>query len=152
MLTKDETVMLAASCVEEGFLCSESVLIALSRCLGVYSDIIPKMATGFGAGIGRRGEVCGALTGGVMGLGLKFGRCAAEEREDGRRPYWYATEFVEGFRTRYGCVRCRDLLGLDLSRPGDVQRYHEMELWDTRCREIIETAAGLAYDLLVKKI
>jgi C_GCAxxG_C_C family probable redox protein len=152
MLTKDETVRLAASCAKEGFLCSESVLIALSKCLGVSNDVVPRLATGFGAGIGRRGEVCGALAGGVMGLGLKFGRCAAEEREDGRRPYWYATELVEGFRSRYHCVRCGDLLGLDLSRPGDVQRYHEMGLWDTRCREIIETAVGLAYDMLVKNI
>ncbi len=152
MLTKEETIRLAASHAEDGFLCSESVLIALSRCLGVYSDIVPKMATGFGAGIGRKGEVCGALAGGVMGLGLEFGRYTAEEREDGRRPYWYATELVEGFHTRYGCIRCGDLLGLDLSRPSDVQRYHEMELWDTRCREIIETAAGLAYDLLVKNL
>jgi hypothetical protein len=74
MLTKDETVNIAASHAEEEFLCSEAVLITLAECLGVESKLIPRIATGFGAGVGREGEVCGALSGAVMGLGLKFGR------------------------------------------------------------------------------
>jgi hypothetical protein len=67
MLTKDEAVNLAASHAEAEFLCSEAVLMALAKCLGVESKLIPKIATGFGAGIGRQGEVCGALSGAVMG-------------------------------------------------------------------------------------
>ncbi len=150
MLSKEETVRLAVSHAEEGFLCSESVLMALGECLGVFNEVIPRIATGFGAGIGRRGEVCGALAGGVMGLGLRFGRDIAEERDDGRRPYWYSTEFIQNFRARHGSVRCGDLLGLDLSRPEDAQRYREAGLWESTCRDLIAAAAGLAYDLLAR--
>jgi C_GCAxxG_C_C family probable redox protein len=149
MLSKDETVRLAAGYAGEGLLCSEAVLMALSECLGVSSEIIPRIATGFGAGIGREGEVCGALSGGVMGLGLRFGRSTVENEEGERRPYWFSTELGARFREQLGHVRCEDLLGLDLSRVEDVQAYHERGLWETICLEIIEVATGLACDILM---
>jgi C_GCAxxG_C_C family probable redox protein len=37
------------------------------------SELIPKIATAFGGGIGRCGSLCGALTGGVMAIGIKHG-------------------------------------------------------------------------------
>ncbi|MBL7167136.1 C_GCAxxG_C_C family protein [Candidatus Bathyarchaeota archaeon] len=149
MLTKDETVNLAASYAEEGFLCSESVLMALAKCLGVESKLIPKIATGFGAGIGREGEVCGALSGAVMGLGLKFGRNVPGFIVDGRRPYWYATELMKGFQDLHGHLRCRDLLGLDLTDPEDYRKYSERNLWGTKCRDLIASTTEQAYALLV---
>ena len=148
MLIREETTRTAAGYAEQGFLCSEAVLMAIGDLLGFESEAIPRIATGFGAGIGRRGEICGAASGGVMGLGLRFGRDAVDGNEGERRPYWYAAEFLDGFSARCGGVRCRDLLGLDLSRPGDVEEYHRRGCWETRCRELIETAARLAYDLL----
>ena len=144
MLSKEEAVRWAAGYAEEDFLCSEAVLMALSDCLGVSSEIIPRIATG----IGRKGEVCGALSGGVMGLGLRFGRSTAEEEDGERRPYWFSTKFAARFREQLGHVRCEDLLGLDLSRVEDVQTYHERGLWETTCRDIIKVATRLAYDLL----
>ncbi len=134
----------------KGFLCSEAVLMAIGRCLGVRSGTIPKIATGFGAGVGRKGEVCGALSGAVMGLGLRFGRSRVEEQEGGRRPYWFTSELVERFRVRLGHVRCGDLLELDLSDPKGLQAYREAGMWEKRCRGIISEATGLAYDLLKK--
>jgi C_GCAxxG_C_C family probable redox protein len=147
-MSKVEAVRLAAGYAEEGFLCSEAVLMALSECLGVSSEIIPRIATGFAAGMGRNGEVCGALSGGVVGLGLRFGRSTVEDEEGERRPYWFSAELAARFREQLDHVRCEDLLGLDLSRVEDVQTYHERGLWETACREIIKVATGLAYDML----
>ena len=149
MLSKEEAVRRAAGYAEEDFLCSEAVLMALSECLGVSSEIIPRIATGFGAGIGRKGEVCGALSGGVMGLGLRFGRSTVEEGEGERRPHWFSTELVARFREQLGHVRCEDLLGLDLSLAEDFRTYHERGLWETTCRDIIKVATRLAYDMLM---
>jgi C_GCAxxG_C_C family probable redox protein len=149
MMSMDDTVRLAIGYAEEGFLCSEAVLMALSECLGVSSEIIPRIATGFGAGLGRNGEVCGALSGGVMGLGLRLGRSAVEEGEGERRPYWFSTELAARFREQLGHVRCEDLLGLDLSRVEDVETYHERGLWETTCRDIIKVTTHLAYDILM---
>jgi C_GCAxxG_C_C family probable redox protein len=147
MLSKEEVVQRATGYAEEDFLCSEAVLMALRDCQEVSSEIIPRIATGFGAGVGRKGEVCGALSGGVMGLGLRFGRSTAEEGEGERRPYWFSTELAARFREQLGHVRCEDLLGLDLSRVESVRTYRERGLWETTCRDIIKVATGLAYDV-----
>ena len=149
MLPKDEVVGITSSYAEDGFLCSKSVLMAISRCLNIISEVIPRISTGFGAGIGGKGEVCGALTGAIMGLGLRFGRSTLEGNDDAD-PDWFAGELVDLFTDRFGHIRCKKLLGLDLTRPADVATYRENCLWETRCRELIQGAAGLAYDVLIE--
>ncbi len=151
MLSKEETVQLSARYAEKGFLCSEAVLKALSKCQEIQSDIIPKIATGFGGGIGRAGEVCGAFTGGVMGLGLKYGRVKVSTEDAERSVYWFATELMTKFRAEFGHIRCRDLLGLDVSSKEGLKRYREQKLWENQCREYITTTTGLAYEILLKE-
>ena len=60
--------------LQRGFCAPNLFLLAISQCLEIRNELIPKIATGFGAGIGGRGLVCGAISGGIMALGLKFGR------------------------------------------------------------------------------
>lgn len=62
-----------------GFNCCESVLLGASEFLGVTSELIPKIATGFGGGIGHTGRICGAVTGAVMALGIKYGRTSPQD-------------------------------------------------------------------------
>ena len=152
MLSKETTVKHAEQFVEEGFLCSEAVLQALSLALGIESDIIPKIATGFGAGIGRLGEVCGAVSGAIMGLGLQFGRNTVRETPAKTTPYEYGMTMANLFITRFGHLRCRDLIGLNLAVEADRQAYKELKLWETRCRDIVRISTGLAYDLLEARI
>ena len=59
-----------------GLNCAESVLLTLSgRLAGKNSvSIIPRIATGFGGGVGRNGDICGALSGAVIAIGLALGR------------------------------------------------------------------------------
>jgi C_GCAxxG_C_C family probable redox protein len=151
MQTKTEIMMLADKFIGEGYLCSESVLLSLNEYLKIQSEIIPKIATGFGAGIGRHGEVCGALSGAVMGLGLRFGRTIVSETPPDTSPYAYSTEIVNLFVTRFGHIRCRDLLGLDLRTEKDRRTYKDQQVWETRCREIVRITTGLAYDLFQAK-
>jgi len=149
MLTREETMDIAESCAKQNFLCVESCLIALARAQGIESPLIPRIATGFGAGCGRRGELCGALSGAVMGLGLKFGRDKVDPKA-GWRPYWYATELLERFRAIHGSLRCNDLLGFDVSAPDSQDRYSAAHCWETRCTPIIVATTGLAYDILME--
>jgi len=148
MITKNETVDLAASKAEEGWLCSEAVLQALAEALNVSSELIPRVATGFAAGIGRSGEVCGAISGAILGLGLKHGRNELEETPTGRRPHWYATELIQAIKERHGTVTCAGVLGLDLKDPGDLETYYKLDHWNTTCRELIKETTALAWDLL----
>jgi C_GCAxxG_C_C family probable redox protein len=146
--SKQQTMNQAKAYAEEGFLCSESVLLALSNTLQVDSDIIPRIATGFGAGIGRHGEICGALLGSIMGLSLNFGRNHPSETPEGESPYEYSQTMMNMFVAQFGHIRCRDLLGLDISCEEGLQEYRTQNLWQTKCRDFIQTATGLAYDVL----
>jgi len=148
MITKDETVDLAASKAEEGWLCSEAVLQALAEALNVSSELIPRVATGFAAGIGRSGEVCGAVSGAILGLGLKHGRNELKETPTGRRPHWYATELIQTIKKKHGTVTCAGVLGLDLRDPGDLETYYGLDHWNTTCRELIKETTALAWELL----
>ena len=148
MLSKKEIMSLAEQFTEQGYLCSEAILLALSQYLNIQSEIIPKIATGFGAGIGRHGEACGALSGAVMGLGLRFGRTVVSETPSDTPPYGFSTNIVNLFVARFGHIRCRDLIGLNFHRAEDRKIYKDQQLWETRCRDIVRITTGLAYDLL----
>ncbi|MFX0078726.1 MAG: C-GCAxxG-C-C family protein [Candidatus Hermodarchaeota archaeon] len=148
MLLKKETVNRAVQYAEKGFLCSEAVLLALSEAQNITSEIIPRIATGFGAGISRQGEVCGALSGAIMGLGLRFGRSQVSETPQDTSPYQFGQTMVNLFASRFGHIRCRDILDLDISSDEGVKRYREQNLWESKCRELIRITTELAYDLL----
>ena len=147
MLTKEETLRLAQSYADEHFLCSETCLMALAKCQGIETPLIPRIATGFGAGIGRSGETCGAVTGAVMGLGIRYGRDKVEPIKD-RRPYWYATELLKRFKEEHGGLDCPALLELDIAKPEDYEEYTRRNLWTNRCTRYILSATGIACDII----
>ena len=146
-MSKKETIKLANSYVSQGFLCSESCLMALAKCQGVEDPLIPRIATGFGAGIGMNGEICGAITGAVMGLSIRYGRDRVEPAGN-QKPYWYSTELLKRFRSEHGEIRCSALLGLDIAKAEDLEKYYRRNLWVTSCTGFILSATGIARDII----
>jgi C_GCAxxG_C_C family probable redox protein len=55
-----------------GYNCAQSILLTMSEHRDGENVLIPRIATAFGGGIGRCGSICGALTGGVMAIGIKY--------------------------------------------------------------------------------
>jgi C_GCAxxG_C_C family probable redox protein len=143
---KQKVIENAERCAEKGFLCSESVLLAVGQWLSVRSNLIPKVATGFGAGVGRHGSVCGAISGGVIALGLKFGRAKPVKAD--KPPHWFAKELVDRFEKEFGHIECRDLTGCDLSADSGREKYKREEVWLTKCRNYIRSATAIAFDIL----
>jgi C_GCAxxG_C_C family probable redox protein len=125
-----------------GFNCAESVLLVLSRQLrkkmkGV-GPAIPRIATGFGGGVGRNGDICGALAGGVMALGLALGR---DRKEQSRDPCYSAVDrFYSEFVRKFGTCRCSELTGVDLKTP-DGLKMHQDRIHTERCSPIVAWAA-----------
>jgi len=117
-----------------GYNCAESVLLSVCGQMGYdskeYGICIPRMATGFGGGIARNGGICGALSGGVMALGLALGRDDAQESRDPCYPA--ADQFYNEFGEKFGHSSCRELTGLDMKNEPDRQRYQE-QVHNERC-------------------
>lgn len=57
---------------------------------------------------------------------------------------------MKGFQALHGHLRCRDLLGLDVTDPENYRKYSERKLWATKCRDLITSATEQAYELLAK--
>lgn len=130
-----------------GFNCAELILLALSGGLGrTNSDhSIPRIATGFGGGVGRNGDMCGALSGGVMAIGLALGR---DKPEQGREPCYAAVDhFYTDFVKEFGSCKCRELTGIDLKAPVGSGTHHT-RMHAERCNLIVEFAARRANEII----
>ena len=94
----------------------------------------------------RRAEVCGAVTGALMVLGLRYGpRDAADTSRD--IVYSKVSEFLSRFEEGCGSIICRDLLGCDLSTPEGMKQAVKNDLFKTVCPKMIEVAADLVEEL-----
>jgi C_GCAxxG_C_C family probable redox protein len=131
---------------DEGYNCAQSVLLAMSEHWGIESDIIPKIATGFGSGIGRCGSVCGALTGGVMSIGIKYG---ADEPSPEKRQNCYelALRLYRLFEQQHGSVLCRELIGYDLSDSEGLKSARKAKVFEEKCPIFVRTVVNVLVDL-----
>ena len=130
-----------------GFNCAESVLLTLSGRMARRNSEswIPRIATGFGGGVGRNGDICGALSGGVMAIGLALGRDKAEQSRD---PCYAAVDcFYTDFVKEFGSSKCRELTGIDLKARVGSGTYHD-RIHLERCNLIVAWAARRANEII----
>jgi len=127
--------------VSKSYHCAESTLIALAESQGIASDLIPKIATGFGSGLARTCGICGAVSAAIMALGLNNGR--TEPNADREPNYAAARRLLHEFAARHGSTNCFDLTGCDFATPEGMQQYNANQI-QSRCCEFIATAIQLA--------
>ena len=117
-----------------GYNCAQSVLYAYGPDLGLDGEIALKAATGLGAGMARRGEGCGARTGGILALGLKYGRGGRQDRTATEATYQKTRELMDRFEERHGSCLCRALLGgCDLGTAEGQHYFKEHDLLHKTC-------------------
>lgn len=105
----------------KGYDCSQVVLRAFANKIGLTEDEANRVSACFGGGM-MMGEVCGAVTGALMVLGLKYGHSKQEKLlEQKEIMIAKSGEFRERFMERYGTVNCRALLGYDVSKPEELE-------------------------------
>ena len=126
----------AVAYFEEGNNCSVSVFRALSEISDEHGTIDPGIAMGFGGGMGKNGLVCGAVSVGIMAIGLRAkGREKAEV-------YKLVDTFLTDFKEHFGTVNCRELLGADL-KTEEGMKYLKTE-GRNKCKEFVTYAADAA--------
>lgn len=125
--------------------CCESVLLALSEYLEVKSDLIPRIATGVGAGFSLNGLTCGSISGAAMALGIKYGRKSNSENP---QAVWLKVDELIGlFRKKFGAISCRELTGLDIKTAEGLKEYYR-SVHDYACTERVRFAVEKAIGLL----
>jgi C_GCAxxG_C_C family probable redox protein len=139
----------AVSRFAEGYNCSQAVLSAYAGQLGLDEETAMKIAAGFGGGMGRMADTCGAVTGAFMVLGLQCGQ-ASPDRQAKEAIYRRIREYADRFRTRHGSLLCRELLECDISVPEGLQRARELELFSKTCPRFVRDACEILEEMLQK--
>lgn len=134
--------------VGDRFNCAEATLQGLLAAQGRWHDSVPRIATGFGGGMGGCGETCGALIGAIMAIGLKHGRSKGSDLERKTRTGGLVAELLRAFRAEFGSVRCIELTGVDMSTPEGTAEAQARRLHDDFCPKFVAFAAEKTAELL----
>ena len=133
---------------QEGFSCSQAVFSAYADEMGLDRDTALKIAGGFGGGMGRTGQTCGAVTGAIMAIGLKYGATNAADKETKEKVYALVKEFSDRFKVRHEGVTCKDLLGVDIGTAEGHKIAQEQKLYGTVCTKLVKDAAEIVGEIL----
>jgi C_GCAxxG_C_C family probable redox protein len=130
----------AVQLFENGYRCSQAVFAAFSEDFGLPKEQALKIGACFGSGM-RKGEVCGACTGALMVLGLKFGDNKAKGDDA-------CVRFLDKFEKDNGSYICRDLLNCDIRTEEGVEYAIENNLFKEFCPKMVESAAKITKDIV----
>ena len=131
----------------KGFNCSQAVFSAYATQFGIDDETALKLASSFGGGIAHQGNVCGAVTGALMALGLARGN-ASFEKDKKDENYRMAEDFIRRFQERHNTILCRELTGHDISKPGELEKAREKGVFQTICPGLVKDAAEIVAEIL----
>jgi C_GCAxxG_C_C family probable redox protein len=138
----------AVEAFRQGRNCAQAVLTTFCEDSDLDKVTATRLATGLGGGIGRKGEVCGAVSGAVLVLGLKYGGWRGENSAAVDETYRLAGELADRFAARNGTVRCRDLLGIEVGDPAQRAQARREGLFDRVCENAVREAVAILLELL----
>jgi C_GCAxxG_C_C family probable redox protein len=130
---------------EQGYSCSQSLLSGFADQFGIGEDIAIKIAAPFGGGIARQGETCGAVTGALMVLALKFGPKPGEGNDT---VYNISQEFLRRFKELHRSIQCKQLINYDISQPEELLAAREAQVFHKTCPELVRSAAEIVNSML----
>lgn len=126
-----------------GYNCSQSVVLSFADDLKYSKELVQKMAAGFGGGMGKQQETCGAVTGAIMVLGLKKGDSVNNNDELKAEAYGAVKELNRRFVAEYKTTRCRDLIGCDLNTQEGAAKFKDENIMETTCAECVKKAVEI---------
>lgn len=131
-----------------GYRCAESVLLFVAETKNVQSDLIPKIATGFCAGISRTRGTCGAVNGAVMAINLFYGRNDPSVPLD--QSYPPIQKFIKMFEEKFGSTNCQQLIDCDLSTEEGRKKFQDGNVIVT-CKNFTSEATRMALAIIDEK-
>lgn len=149
--------------------CSQCTLLTIQEMFDLPGEDVLKAATGFAGGIGRMGSVCGAVLGGVMALGLFYGR----DRETMKHPDAEVRAQRRGeielkigtlikklcakFDQEYGSIICNDIetkifgRSFDKWNPDDRKEKERLGGHDDKCPKVVGKATRWVAELILEE-
>jgi len=126
-----------------GYNCAQSVVLSFADDLKFSKELAQKMAAGFGGGMGKQQETCGAVTGAIMVLGLLKGEEVNNNDELKASSYGAVKDLTQGFVAEYKSTKCRDLIGCDLNTPEGAAKFKDEKIMENTCAGCVKKAVEI---------
>jgi len=133
---------------KSGYNCAQSVLMAFKDDLGFDEKIALGISCGFGGGMGRLQEKCGAVTGAFMVLGLYNSKKYQDNISRKNNFYAMIQQFDQKFKSIYQTTSCRELLQCDLRSEGGHTFVVENKLFEKICEKCIADSVRIVEELI----
>ena len=136
----------------KGYNCSQAVFAAFADVVGMDEETALKIASPFGAGIGKLREVCGAVSGMCMVLGLLYGPDDPTDAAQKGAHYALIQQAAEQIAQKNGAIVCRTLLGLDKGKDSPTPQKRDAAYYQKRpCVQYVRDAAQILADMIAEQ-
>jgi C_GCAxxG_C_C family probable redox protein len=138
----------AVECFNNGCNCAQAVFISFCEELGLDKKFGLKLACPFGGGMGHTGGACGAVTGALLVIGLKYGPESSESGDIKVVNYKIVQDFISRFKGRNGSANCTELIGYDLSDETRLNLARQAGVFKTKCPKYVSDAVEILESIL----
>lgn len=140
----NDRVNKAVSLFESGYNCSQSVFMAYADLYDIDSETAAKLATSFGGGMGRLREVCGAVSGMFLVLGLHYPFTDTKNKDSKNTNYKAVQSLANQFKAEMGSYICADLLHKKREAESSISEERTTKYYAERpCTKCVRVAAEI---------
>lgn len=143
-MTKQEAINKATVLFDKGYACSQSVLLTFASQFDLDERTAKLISSTFGGGMGRLREKCGAVTGGFMVLGLKYGNANPKDMETKLAAYRKVRDLNHLVEELHGTSNCGEILKKFASEADVEERKHHKII----CRKVVSDVTEQLYDMI----
>ena len=138
----------AVAYYKQGYTCTQSILASFAARYDLQQNLAFRISEPFGAGTSCTSDMCGAVTGAIMVLGLQYGSPLSDDEAARSYTYHRVHELIHRFKENHGSIQCTDLLGYNLSDPLQLQTVREKGLFIQLCPNLVRDAAQILVEML----
>jgi C_GCAxxG_C_C family probable redox protein len=152
-MTRSKTEEIGKEAIElfrDGYICAEAVSKVVLDQFKFDSNKICGVATGFGGGIAKQGQTCGALTGGIISIGavINDGFRRPDQEEIKEVVYQNVQDLFQNFEEKFGSTICRNITGCDFKTKEGLKKFYDEEMGKNICAPIVDWTAKETLKLL----
>jgi len=127
----------------QGYSCSQAVLSSRCEKYGLNQKTALSLATGFGGGMARTGNTCGAVTGAIAIIGLHAGSDKAGDKEAKENTYRIVQKFVAEFEQEFGSTNCTELTGCHIGTASGYDKAQKSGIFEDVCPRFVDGAVEI---------
>lgn len=133
-----------------GHNCAQSVVASFTDLLDIEEEVALRMSSGFGGGMGRLQETCGAVTGAFMVISFMRGKYKVDDDEAQEITNNLIQEFSNRFVENNGTINCKALINYNLQTEQGRKQAHEADVFNKKCSKFVKLAVEILEEILAK--